>query len=152
MSFKNSVSAALAIIVFSIGSSLSAGNEASGLRTTPNGVPWYVADRPSNYSSAEAALRIASTKWRSPWAMKIKSDTASGMFRLVTVNGSTYVVLGRIRGPFTLNQSKQKQVKVGLFHAAAKQAGCTSQGSILAKYSPYREIEKLAVQVRCSFI
>ncbi len=129
-----------------------ASNDGSGLRATPAGIPWYVSNRTSNYPGAEAAMRIASSKWRAPWATKIKSDKVSGKFRLVSVNGSTYVVLAKMKGPFSLNLEAIKDARMDLLRKAAAQSGCTTQGRTLAKYNSKKVIEKLSVQVQCNFL
>lgn len=151
MHVRKHVANTLSALLICVGAEVAAGNEKSGLQATPTGVPWYVASRPSKFPGAEAAMRIASSKWRAPWAMKIKSEKASGQFRLVTVNGATYVVLAKMKGPFSLSAGVQKDAKVDLLRAAADKAGCKAQSGILAKYSQFNEIEKLATEVQCSY-
>ncbi len=124
----------------------------SGLQTTPQGVPWYVASSASRYPGAEAAIRIASSKWRAPWAAKIKSGKISGKFRLVSVNGSTYVVVAKLKEPLLLNAQKCQDLHKKLLRAAVDKAGCTADRNVLVKYSSYKEVEKMAVQVQCSFL
>lgn len=149
-STKSLIAALFALLVWTV-PEIAESNGGSGLRATPTGVPWFVSDRTSNYPGAEAAMRIASPKWREPWAMKIKSGKVSGKFRLVTVNGSTYVVLAKMRGPFTLNFEAIKDARMDLLRKAAAQSGCTMQGRTLAKYNSERVIEKLSAQVQCDF-
>ncbi|WP_377192617.1 hypothetical protein [Ruegeria meonggei] len=152
MHSRNSFIAALIALLVCAVPGVAASNNGSGLRATPIGIPWYVSNRTSNYPGAEAAMRIASSKWRAPWAMKIKSGKVSGKFRLVSVNGSTYVVLAKMKGPFTLNFEAIKDARMDLLRKAAAQSGCTTQGRTLAKYNSQKVIEKLSAQVQCNFL
>lgn len=151
MQSRNSLIAGMLALLICAVPEVASSNDGSGLRATPTGIPWYVSNRTSSYPGAEAAMRIASSKWRAPWAMKIKSEKVSGKFRLVSVNGSTYVVLAKMRGPFTLNFEVIKDARMDLLRKASAQSGCTAQGRTLAKFNSEGVIEKLSVPVQCNF-
>lgn len=151
MHSRNSFMAALLALLVCAVPEVAASSDGSGLRATTSGVPWYVSNRTSNYPGAEAAMRIASSKWRAPWVMKINSEKVSGKFRLVSVNVSTYVVLAKMRGPFTLNFEAIKDARMDLLRKAAALSGCKTQGRTLVKYNSQKVIEKLSAQVQCNF-
>ena len=148
-SLFSAISTFLFLAAFPIAVSAQSG---TGLQKTPQGIPWYVASQQSHYSGAEAAARIASSKWRGQWAAKIESGRISGKFRLVTVNGATYLVIAKIREPLLLNAHKRQELHKNLVRSAAGKAGCTPHKNILVKRSKHQEVEKMAVQVQCSFL
>lgn len=151
MRFEPNFVTSISALFFCVMSSGPLAETKSGFKQTPSGVPWYVADRTYKGSNVNAALQASSLKWREPWVQDIKSTDARGKFRLVSVNDTTFVVIGKLRGPIFLSSDQLEDAQFNLLKLAIKETGCSSNGSAWLKRSAHWKVEKIVAPVQCDF-
>lgn len=129
-----------------------------GLHKTRTGAPWLVfhssryqggGQPQAGRAAAQSAMAYSSSKWKSPYAAQTRLGDARTRFRIVTVDGSSFAVLNKIRLPLKhLFVSNREQLEK-LTEYAAQLAGCTVTGPALVRRVD-GAAQKLAAPVVCS--
>lgn len=135
-----------------------ADSRAPGWYKASSGVPWVVVQsrtlretgRPeSNYKAVQSAFGYSSSNWRPPHAMQLNTEHGNALARLVSVDGSTYLVLKRLRvkevfkALFYSNKPYEN-----LMEASIHRAGCLRTGNTIVRESG-GNVAALAAPVSC---
>lgn len=129
-----------------------------GLHKTRTGAPWLVyhsaryqggGQPQAGRAAAQSAMAYSSSKWKSPYAAQTGLGDARTRFRIVTVDGSSFAVLNKIRLPLKHLFASDREQLEKLTEYAAQLAGCTVTGPALVQRVD-GAAQKLAAPVVCS--
>lgn len=130
---------------------------APGWYQTPTGAPWYVVQS-TNVKRGRAPLRgtpalvsasaYASSKWRAPHAKSVSTADGTGMFRLVTIDGVSIVVVKKLKTKSFWTSPKEELA--GISNGAIRAAGCERAGNTMVRMANY-SVQSTATPVRCKW-
>lgn len=131
---------------------------APGLYRTPTGAPWYIVESRNvrqgksplqGFPAMDTASRYASSKWRAPHATPVTTASGSGMYRLVTVDGVSFVVMRKLKTKSFWSQPQEELA--GIADGAVRAAGCTRSGNTVVRMANY-SVQWTATPVTCAWL
>jgi len=95
-----------------------------------------------------AAMAHASSKWKGPYAARVKTEQGDAMLRVVTVDGISFAVMRKVRAKNVLKVMFSNEAYLQIMDHGIKAAGCTKTGGTVIRNGKH-SVQSLATPVRC---